>query len=715
MGLSTMVEHASGKQAIRPRARLLKTIGAELISSEIVAVLELVRNCYDADATCVTISLDNPENPEECTLEIHDDGHGMTREIFLGPWLEPATDHKLNEDTGPGLAGQCSPGGRRRLGSKGVGRFAAQRLGSHLRVQTETVQEALGHNMTLDWIQLDRVDSYLDELSVDWKTTEKGLPNGHGTMLMISGMLDTWDLDRRERLHLALSRLVGPGLENDRFDIFLEVNGSRTRIEPAVDAIPSMYSIRGRVELGGQVTIEYRDALTEEAWERVVEWSAEGEVAGAFEFRLSAWDLDRDALGRFLEDNNLTQYNLRDFRRLIRDVSGMSLYRDGFRILPYGEPGNDWLQLDRRRVNNPTMRLSNNQILGWIKLSADGNPDLKDQTNREGLVTNEAYRHLKTVVLDLVALLETRRFQSRRSMGITIGRATGSLPALDRSADEELQKVLSKLEAGQASNELMKQLRGHLDGRRQILEETIRLYGGLAASGQMAGLVFGQLSHLIRQVSTELKNMEAEVRNEGRIGSPGTSQSSLRADTLETFDTGIRKSLRLLDEMEQRAQKVDPLASVRMGRRSVKTGLHTVLRSVLVDVFGDETSRLEINTKHGCNEVELSTDPQVVGQVAAILIKNAIYWLSMKPGDAGERCLWIAWDSSGFQVQNNGPGIPESHLDEIFDAHFTTRNDAAGMGLALARDLLKGIGGTITLANHADPVLFSVELSSSSE
>src|SRR5207249_836327 len=107
-------------------------------------------------------------------------------------------------------------------------------------------------------------------------------------------------------------------------------------------------------------------------------------------------------------------------------------------ILPYGEPDNDWLRLDRRRVNNPTVRLSNNQILGWVKISAERNPLLQDQTNREGLVNNEAYVHLQHVVVELLTHLEHRRFHARRSLGV--------------GATASLRRPISTLMFGQATD-----------------------------------------------------------------------------------------------------------------------------------------------------------------------------------------------------------------------------------------------------------------------
>ena len=108
---------SSGRGRIRPRARLIRTIGAELISSEVVAVLELVRNSYDADASVVELRFSTPQTPEEAALEIWDDGHGMSRDILLGPWLEPATAFKASGEAGP-LGGARSPAGRRLEGPR---------------------------------------------------------------------------------------------------------------------------------------------------------------------------------------------------------------------------------------------------------------------------------------------------------------------------------------------------------------------------------------------------------------------------------------------------------------------------------------------------------------------------------------------------------------------------------------------------------------------
>ena len=100
-------------------------------------------------------------------------------------------------------------------------------------------------------------------------------------------------------------------------------------------------------------------------------------------------------------------------REDLDNAAGVNVYRDGFRVLPYGDKGDDWLHLDARRVNNPTLRLSNNQVAGYVLIGADANPDLRDQTNREGLIDNKAFEDLRLAVREMIARLEGARYDAR--------------------------------------------------------------------------------------------------------------------------------------------------------------------------------------------------------------------------------------------------------------------------------------------------------------
>jgi HSP90 family molecular chaperone len=143
--------------SFRPKARIMRTLGQELISSEVVAVIELVKNAYDADATHVLIKFSGDLTADNGCVEVIDNGHGMTLNVVERAWMEPATGFKRDQRVSPQKK-------RKLLGEKGVGRFAASRLAKELTLITKTKDEAKEVYALFDWEQFDAESQYLDEI-----------------------------------------------------------------------------------------------------------------------------------------------------------------------------------------------------------------------------------------------------------------------------------------------------------------------------------------------------------------------------------------------------------------------------------------------------------------------------------------------------------------------------------------------------------------------
>ncbi|MEZ4294648.1 MAG: ATP-binding protein [Polyangiaceae bacterium] len=383
----------SGTAAFAPRARLLKLIGAELISDEVVALTELVKNAHDADATCVTIQFFGVTGKGGEVL-IRDDGHGMDLDTLMSRWMQPAGSTKGRDGR------RFTSAGRRVLGEKGVGRFAADKLASRLELVSRPARADSEIRAVFDWDEFEHDDRMLEDVRSRWELRSPDWLDSQGTVLRLSGLRVLWNERLFRRLSTRLSRLISPFgtgakgfrivIESDEFpDYAGEVAAGFLEQAP--------YQVEAAFDGGSSVSIALNgERPNQHAWP-----GNEPLRCGPVKVRLFAFDLETDAIARIGPRMEV--------RAWLREWSGVAVYRDGFRVWPYGEPHDDWLRLDQRRVNNPVVRLSNNQVVGFVEISADRNPELRDQTNREGLIHNEPMLDLQRFVLHAMLALEARR------------------------------------------------------------------------------------------------------------------------------------------------------------------------------------------------------------------------------------------------------------------------------------------------------------------
>ena len=401
---------------MRPRARLISLLGDELISDEPVAVVELVKNAYDADASEVTVSFEgaNPHDPD--ALTISDDGIGMSLETVLGSWFEPGSVHKRRVAR--------SPKNRAYLGAKGIGRFASARLADTLLMQTYQAEGNSCVTALFEWGRFDD-DSYLDQISIEYEQTVWPKPR-NGTVLTLQSLHNRkhWGEGDFLSLHNRLARLISPfeeDFETRDFRINLQVPGYEQingQVKPHALTERPRYKLAGLLDdqgsFTGSVTID--GEVTKEYTRHKIGNGTP--TCGGFEVEIRAWDRDLSGLSPFTAEYGVTVAAL---RKVLDEYCGVNIYRDGFRVYPYGEKGNDWLSLDPRSRLNPTLRLANNQIVAAIKLSREANSQIKDRSNREGLVHNFEYAALIQWFTEIIALLEEERYKHRPPRGEQAG------------------------------------------------------------------------------------------------------------------------------------------------------------------------------------------------------------------------------------------------------------------------------------------------------
>jgi signal transduction histidine kinase len=705
---------ASQGRALRPRARILRTLGEELISSEIVAILELVKNSYDADARIVLVSFSASLEKGHGRLDISDDGHGMDLETVETAWMEPATDTKKKARFSKYLK-------RRLLGEKGVGRFAAARLAEELELITKSPDSHREIYALFDWTQFDHDDRYLDEVlilaeeriprefvsgrstPIKVKRVKGDLPRdgGHGTVLRMSKLKRTWTEVELNDLHRGLSRLISPFETDKKFRIFLQLPHETASTAQEVEAPEVIkyphYSIDGTVSDKGRYTLTihvYSEAETKTftGWFRrdvspgqttvgmfeVADDETRPIICGALSFRVLVWD--RDQLDNI---NQKLGTGIRSIRRDLDSIAGISIYRDGFRVLPYGEPDNDWLRLDIRRVQNPTMRLSNNQLTGYITIGADSNPELRDQSNREGLNNNQAYTELQSIMLLSLSKLEELRYSEKKKLRQSVAARAGGL--FETPNLTELRGEILKLRPNAETIKLFDETTRQWEEQVTRIREVVSRYHSLATLGQLVDKVV----HDSRQPLSTIQ-VQATLAYEVVEASLEGAENDACREILSSILGRLKKVRDAAGMVDSVLKRVEPLGGRRRGRPT-KLYLEEIIRDAFAH-FEKEIHDLGIKTKLPQDMNLVRVDPAELQEVLVNLLSNSLHWLRQVPKEKRSIVVQCARPQAG-EVQivfaDSGPGVPRENRESIFEPYFTTKPEGVGLGLVIAGEVIR--------------------------
>jgi signal transduction histidine kinase len=655
---------SSGVVAFRPRARLLKLIGSELISDEVLAITELVKNAHDADASSVFVEFRGVKSADG-EIVVRDDGVGMDLDTLLGQWMQPAATTKAHRSS------RFTAHGRRMLGEKGVGRFAADKLGARLQLISRRKGGKYEVTASFDWDEFDNDALPLSEVKSRWQLRPATVLKEHGTVLRICRPRTLWNERMFRRLSTRLARLRSPFREHDKLAIRIESNefpeySGELRAD-FLDRAP--YRIDARFD--GQQSVEI-NVIGNRSVKHL--WNGTSDLrCGPVKIRIFGFDLETDAVARVGPRMEV--------RAWLKEWSGISVYRDGFRVWPYGEPHDDWLRLDQRRVNNPVVRLSNNQVVGFVEISRDGNPDLVDQTNREGLIHNGGYEDLRRLLYFVLQILEAER-QALRHPTARISPRTpeqerqrdsvvAALETLARRVDREHRPEVLKL---------ARLARESVDRQETVSRRLFEGYSDLAALGQAAvGLSRSVQPHL-----EKARDATARIR-------AGAGQSKKRA-TLIALDE-LAKTIELISD---RIAMVGPMENVANRRRraldvfcelnAFRDLLQPFLQTagVDMDVAADPAQVIRVEMR-----------PETFRRLLHLLATNSVDWLRgvrrprirIVARRSDERCEIIFSD--------NGPGIPAAFADRIFEPLSSGKEGGHGMGLTIARNIVNVHGGNI--------------------
>lgn len=725
---------------IKPYARLITMLGDQLIKNELIALVELIKNSYDADASWVKVSFIDfaPDYALTATSKIiiEDDGCGMNADILKKHWLNPATPDKLRRKA----VNAKTEKGRILQGEKGIGRFAIFKLGKTIKITTRRQrQDDEGHfidegdyienTLVYDFSKYDDnflkengqdKDLFLENLQVEFSQTNptaivpkdivlgttKRKRKPYGTIVEISNLKTKWTDLRVARVQKEVGKLQ-PIFSQDTdsdFGVWIykdnQLHESQDRYKEQLHkclenksvfkVTDGRYSSEGNIisfNINGQnvnLSFEDQDIRGLKQFEKfnTPEYKTE---CGSFRFEFYIFDFNVDS-------ENPSKYFLdSDDKKIIREHR-IYLYRDGLRVMPYGDPEDDWLRID---IARGTIRadefLSNDQVVGCVYISQAENPKLIDKTNREGLIEDgRALDDFITVLQLILKYLRKKPFaqylidkQRKKDIDrIKRGRPAELIESAKKQYTDD-KKILTFLKSFESS----------YTKEKKVLEDRINKTENLAAVGLSIETASHDVMLFIRKTLENQDSLIRDLMTEEEID----KQELLKRLTL------IRGNLSIVETQMKDVQLLFPSTKSRTKSINVKEIIEKV-HSLYKRSFNENKIFIDFDVTE--RPLIVKTTDAVLLQVFINLFDNSLYWL--KTVDR-ERRIKISIDGNKQRLifSDNGPGIKDDDVNYIFEAFYSGKGEEGrGLGLYIAKQLLDRYDYSINLAEFSkDKVL----------
>ncbi|MCP4350319.1 MAG: ATP-binding protein [Desulfobacterales bacterium] len=739
---------------------LKNIIGRDLITDDLIAVFELIKNSFDAYAKNVEIIFTKSK------LVIKDDGKGMEYDDLINKWLFVAYSAKSEGIEDVDLKGKEFQDYRDKIkprqyyaGAKGVGRFSCDRLGSKLILYTKSpAKNAPINKLIVDWDDFEK-DTRKEFVSVKVKhetvrDIQYSLENG--TILEISGIRDKWKRDKILKLKHSLGKLINP---YDYFDEKVDDKFSIT-IKADHEIMEDLSTESERDKVNGPVKNFIFETLNVKTTQVVTRVSADGKY-------ISTELIDRGKSIYKTREKNVEHPLLRDirfhlfylnrsaklnFNRLmgINSVSfgSVFLYKNGFRVFPYGEEGEDSFKIDRRHAQGYARTLGLRDIIGRIEITGDNeqfNEQFKETTSRDGgLIETPGYyqlvkcffekcfKRLERYVVDIqwsigdkssdTDLIDNKN--SKAKIIRLISKLVNSEEIELVNYNKDFLNIISdkiKKDIPPALNDL-KKLAIVTDDQKflEIIVETEKEYKKLKKAEQTA--------RKKAEKAEEARSKEEKARKKAEEAFEAERKKNLFFNALKTnsddelglihqikltsqaLDTRVKilvkditsgqfdksKTLEILSEIKLHSEKVLKLSEIiTVSDFNFKYSKHRVDLPKFIEGYVNEIrpSQDKLDIYVNPNDFSYVKDFSILELSVIIdnLISNSIKAKSRKA------MIKIDKDKKRLKIvfSDDGNGVKKDIKDKIFEPGFTTTVGGSGIGLYTVKDLLEKLGGYI--------------------
>jgi signal transduction histidine kinase len=632
-----MVRQRDKTFRFKASARLQRLFGRDLIPDDDSAVEELVKNAYDSNASEVTISIIRRTSDRDGQIEIRDNGFGLSFTEFERVWMQAG----YSEKTGQPLPET----GRIQVGEKGIGRFAADKLGQTLVVLTKTQSARSALSVTFDWRKFETGKKrLLSDVPIPYEhVVEETLPPGRsGTILRITKLRADWSDKAIDNLRRRLSRLLSPYDQQQHFRIVLRAPSLKlsgpivpTEIKDADFEWEVTRNTYGNTRIKRRTRVE-RGGSEWTKWETTAiqhDATPEAEDFGPLQARFF-----------FFVD--------RPKKASIGDTPpGVAVYRDGMRVEPAGSVDADWLGLlEKRAKRHGHMPLVPSRLFGFVDISREENPHLQDATNRRAFIHGpqlDAFRDfLKARLTDFETQVETEV----------------SKPRWEKS--------------------------------KQLKSQTL-----IQAKYKTVSLLSLSLAHEIRQPLQSINTASENIADYLRHNNVAIPQVDSATEVIKRNVARIDKHIQFLKSIGSGRQETETFGAFE-AIDEVSTALKEYAQARNVAIAIESATRLSVTNNratflnaltnlilNACQAIEGAAD----GKAHNIRIRIA-----------------TSKEDVRICVDDDGPGVPEANRSRLFKRQTTTKQGGMGIGLIVWKEALQMFGGDLICERFADPTLFVI-------
>ena len=687
---------------IKATSHIINLLGDELIGSDSLAIFELVKNAYDADATKVIITFNDLDTPYR-NIVIEDNGCGMSSSIIQNVWLTIGTDYKKTQ------AKVSKKYKRTSLGNKGVGRLAVHRLADEILLESQAEGDLFGSRLSINWKSLIQSEEYIEDLYVD---VNEGVINtfveGHGTRITLTGLkTKKWTKAILKELAQKIQNIKNPFCEMDSFEIVMLSNEKEKqrwldetknpiwilnnslysfkfsiipsqeeralfsweyKFNPVNFPLSSGLTVKQKCSAGGNYLLLRPEALGiigERQNEQHVlsnsDLSLLGPISGVFHvFNQNGKILD-------LSFGAGKRGAIKDY---IKDNCGIKIFRDNIRVYNYGEPSDDWLDLELAKVQRAGDHFSKKVTIGAVFLELEKSVNgLKEKTNREGFTDNDSYRLLKSIVQEVFNVFEREAIADRDEIeAFTKDTSVVKKVGLSETINE-LSSRLAQRGLQQEFSPLLRKVEKDYNDMRDVM-----LNSGM--SGLNLSLVFHEVEREVRYLNQSLTNGDITVS-----GIKDRVKSLILL--MENFAPIVKQNKKLKITASQLIERVRQIHDTRFK-------YHDIIFSS--PVLTKENADFKIE---GPGNLLLSS--------LSNIIDNAIYWVKVQSELTSDKtyrkAIYVGSDVDSFDgpailIADTGTGFGMEPEDMILPFR-TMRPEGMGLGLYYANLVMETIGGKL--------------------